>query len=213
MTKIVNFSNILVFIALCMTATNLNAQIRGSKTDEKFANTTVVYKETGAIDAQVLAQLEATMGMGDVVRITTAPPKPQEKALEPIKVETTAFDQPAPRPVPVMMASTVGVPVIPTTEPVPAEVESAIDTPSVTLDEKTPPVITENPVAKTKVVAPVQTTKAKSVTTTTNKNTSAKRSTTGKTYKGHHQSKRSFKVFDFKGFKKRGKGKYGCYRF
>ncbi len=213
MTKIVNFSNILVIIALSMATTSLQAQIKGSKTDEKFGNATVIYKETGAIDTQILAQLEATMGMGDEVRITVAPPKPQEKALAPIKVETTAFDQPAPRPMPVMTASTTDVPVL---SPIPSAISDdavAIDSPMVSLDDKTPQAtVATNPVAATKVTAPTVAVKNKVAATTTKAN-QAKRATTGKTYNNHHKSRFSFKLFSFKGFKKHGKMKYGCYRF
>lgn len=59
-------------------AASINAQspIKGAATDEKFANTTVVYKDSNATDLDVLSQMDNSIGMGDVVRITVAPPKP-----------------------------------------------------------------------------------------------------------------------------------------
>ena len=58
------------------TALGLNAQITSTHTDEKFGYTTVVYKEKAASDADVLSALDNSIGMGDVIRITVAPPKP-----------------------------------------------------------------------------------------------------------------------------------------
>lgn len=54
----------------------LNAQIQSTHTDEKFGYTTVVYKDKAATDKDVLSALDNSIGMGDVVRVTVAPPKP-----------------------------------------------------------------------------------------------------------------------------------------
>jgi len=50
--------------------------IQSTVTDEKFANTTIVYKKGDANDAEILSQLNNSYGMSDVVRIAVAPPKP-----------------------------------------------------------------------------------------------------------------------------------------
>ncbi len=51
-----------------------NTSVKGTKTDKVFANTTEIYKSKTASDAQVLAELESDYGIGDVVRISDAPP-------------------------------------------------------------------------------------------------------------------------------------------
>lgn len=57
----------------------LNAQTTKpleTSTDEKYSNTTIVYRnDKNASDAVILAQIEKEYGMGDVVRIAEAPPK------------------------------------------------------------------------------------------------------------------------------------------
>ncbi len=50
--------------------------VKGSKTDNNYANTTEINKTKGASDAQVLAELEGDYGIGDVVRIVITTPKP-----------------------------------------------------------------------------------------------------------------------------------------
>ena len=67
----------LAFIAV---TGSLNAQTTKpleTRTDEKYGNTTVVYRnDKGTSDAVILSQIEKEYGMGDVVRIAEAPPKP-----------------------------------------------------------------------------------------------------------------------------------------
>ena len=65
----------MLFSTLLFTVLGLNAQIESTHTDEKFGYTTVVYKDKAATDKEVLAALESSIGMGDVIRVTTAPPK------------------------------------------------------------------------------------------------------------------------------------------
>jgi hypothetical protein len=50
--------------------------IKGTKTDNSYANTTEVSKTKGASDAQVLSEIEGDYGIGDVVRIVITTPKP-----------------------------------------------------------------------------------------------------------------------------------------
>lgn len=71
-------------------ATVLPAQsVKEIVTDEKYANTTIVYKHANstATDAEILNQLNSSYGMGDVVRIAVAPPKPAPIAVP--KIEKT----------------------------------------------------------------------------------------------------------------------------
>lgn len=83
-----------IALALTLSAASLQAQspvVAGSITDEKFANTTIVFKkDSNANDAQVLSALESDMGIGDVVRITVAPPKPTVKAASALPANTSS---------------------------------------------------------------------------------------------------------------------------
>lgn len=65
-------------LALLLSGAEAFAQknIQSTATDEKFANTTIVYKKGDANDAEILSQLNNSYGMSDVVRIAVAPPKP-----------------------------------------------------------------------------------------------------------------------------------------
>ena len=68
---------ILLLYLLSLNTSILSAQttsVKGTKTDKVFANTTEIYKSKSASDAQVLAELESDYGIGDVVRISDAPP-------------------------------------------------------------------------------------------------------------------------------------------
>ncbi len=72
-----NFKNLFA-LALLFTATAVSAQnkIHSTQTDEKHGNTTVVFtKDTNYNDADILAQLDDSYGIGDVVRIAVAEPK------------------------------------------------------------------------------------------------------------------------------------------
>lgn len=82
---------------LIAVATTLNAQkpIKGTATDENYAYTTVVYKDSSATDQQVLEQMDENLGIGDVVRITVAPPKP--KPAPAVQASPQASVMPAPR--------------------------------------------------------------------------------------------------------------------
>jgi hypothetical protein len=66
----------LLFATFLASAIGVNAQIKSTHTDEKYAYTTVVYKDKAATDAEVLKALDSSIGMGDVVRVAIAPPKP-----------------------------------------------------------------------------------------------------------------------------------------
>jgi hypothetical protein len=50
--------------------------VKGTKTDNNYANTTEINKTKGSSDAQVLAEIEGDYGIGDVVRIVITTPKP-----------------------------------------------------------------------------------------------------------------------------------------
>jgi hypothetical protein len=64
----------------------LAAQKPGSHTDEKFANTTVVYRDSVSSDMEMLKRLDSDFSMGDVVRFDEAPPRPAPSAPLPAKL-------------------------------------------------------------------------------------------------------------------------------
>lgn len=75
MNTILNLKNrftlLFVFAAAALMAQN---EIQYTQTDEKHGNTTVVYtKDTNYKDMDILAQLDDSYGVGDVVRIAVAP--------------------------------------------------------------------------------------------------------------------------------------------
>lgn len=82
---------IITLFALTLAAVNVQAQkasktaaakqqpenkVAYTETDGKFGNTTIVYTKGVAKDADVLNEMNKSFGMGDVVRIAVAPPKP-----------------------------------------------------------------------------------------------------------------------------------------
>ena len=68
----------LAFVALFGNANAQTAKPLETRTDEKYSNTTIVYRnDKNASDAVILSQIEKEYGMGDVVRIAEAPPKPK----------------------------------------------------------------------------------------------------------------------------------------
>ena len=101
--------------ALLLAATQLSAQnIKETVTDEKYANTTIVYKKGNANDAEILGQLNGSYGMSDVVRIAVAPPKPAAIPVAKIEKPTATATVHSVRP------NAVAAPKMPTTQPVAA---------------------------------------------------------------------------------------------
>lgn len=66
----------LLLATLMAASFGLNAQIESTHTDVKYGYTTVVYKDKAASDTDVLSALDNSIGIGDVIRVTVAPPKP-----------------------------------------------------------------------------------------------------------------------------------------
>jgi hypothetical protein len=75
-----NYSKLLslsVFILYTFDVKSQKTAVVGTETDSNFYNTTVVYKSEAATDMEALLSLNNNIGLGEVVRITTAPPKPK----------------------------------------------------------------------------------------------------------------------------------------
>lgn len=103
----------LIATALLLASTTLSAQnIKETVTDEKYANTTIVYKKGNANDAEILSQLNDSYGMSDVVRIAVAPPKPAVAPVTKIERPSTATTLHNVKP------NALAAPKLPTTQPV-----------------------------------------------------------------------------------------------
>lgn len=87
-----------MFILAASATLSAQNPIKGASTDENYANTTVVYKDSTASDLDVLSRMDNSIGMGDVVRITVAPPKPAAApsvAVKPTAAPTVGVKTPA----------------------------------------------------------------------------------------------------------------------
>ncbi|MBL7828801.1 MAG: hypothetical protein JNJ57_19350 [Saprospiraceae bacterium] len=198
--------------ALIALAFGLNAQVKSTQTDEKYANTTVVYKDKAANDQDVLNTLGSEYGMGDVIRVTVAPPKPAAApVIDKSKGQDVWLGKPKTQDVRNLTASNANQPVLnvkpaaPAVSPAvaPKAVQQAVKnsaTPSpVAVETATP----ETPKTEEAVsAAPVSTMKAK---------TASGASKSGKAYK--KPGKKSGKGYGKTKSRKHGKQRYGCARF
>lgn len=73
-------ANTAVLALAAQLAVQAQTPIESTHVDEKFAYTTVVYKNKAADDQAVLQSLDSSFGIGDVVRVTLAPPPPPKPA-------------------------------------------------------------------------------------------------------------------------------------
>jgi hypothetical protein len=198
-----------------------------TQTDKNFANTTEIYKMGAASDTQVLAEIDGNFGLGDVVRITIAPPKPEPKApTAEVKANVSlntknadlAVVETATRPTTKMVVQTKSLPV-----------------PNATLEPKTvsTPVVEKQEAAmETNPNLTNETSTKGSIKTKQNQgdisleskiaqrnNRTAKASNSLKSVKSSKsRSKKTFSLFSFRSFKNNkvrsgGGSKFGCYRF
>ncbi len=208
----------LLFSSLLATACGLNAQITSTHTDNKYNYTTVVYKDTAVSDKAVLAALENSMGMGDVVRVTVAPPKP---AVVPTTDRSKGEDtwlKPVKAPINTMTAGTTPMLMNDIPTKAPAVAPKPTVAPKVVPATQTKPVAAANASTLEKkavnvpkpVVAPAQQqTEQVVVTPKTSKTTSAVAS---KNSKSANKSLKKGGVFKMKS-RKKGKQRYGCPKF
>jgi hypothetical protein len=203
--------SLLIALVTLATAVKISGQIAGSEVDQNFGNTTIVYRDSAANDAQVLDQLYDQMGMSDVIRIVDAPKKStkavapkqtaQHAATKPL-LETPAFDPEPNTPSVTLVASLDGQ-------------QSLTNAPQARKDSQNWLKATRQEIAPVppaaKVVPSVP--KASQIKATGTKVASAKSvKKTGKLYKPSKQSKlgRWFKTHRVS---LSSKSKYGCYRF
>ena len=171
--------------------------VKGTKTDKVFANTTEIYKSKAASDAQVLAELESDYGIGDVVRISDAPPV---STTVPLSRTTSIQSEKKPLPsIPkTLSANNTATPI----ENMPiANKETASKTASAPIPQNTNQSTVER---KSKAYSPP----------------SVKSSKSNKSYKNTSSSSKKFLFFFKKTSKKSSKrtklkdnNKFGCYKF
>lgn len=94
MNTFMKFVPVLTFISAFCFAQMAFAQnpVQATHVDEKFANTTVVYKSTAASDKEVLESIENDFGIGDVIRVTVAPPQTAKVDGDPASAPVHADD-------------------------------------------------------------------------------------------------------------------------
>ncbi|MFN0033545.1 MAG: hypothetical protein ACKVUS_00675 [Saprospiraceae bacterium] len=244
MNYLSNFSKHFAIPAAFVLAVNFNAKaqspVESTHVDEKYAYTTVVYKTTAATDKDVLSALENDFSIGDVVRVTLAPP-PAPPA-PPAPISAIAASEPvyadknkgednwlpaATKPAPPTLTVSAVAPVVaaPKTavknmeaSPKPIPVGAKAVTLKPTVVAKT--VATQLPTEAPKLApVPVQNQKTEIVSApVASKSTSvkAKSSTSGKSVKAHKSVKKSGKKSGHKmklKNRKHGKQGYGCPKF
>ena len=225
------FSKFFAIPAAFVLAASISAQaqnpVESTHIDEKYAYTTVVYKSTAATDKDVLSSLENDFSIGDVVRVTLAPPPAPIAASEPVYADKSkgedAWLPGATKAVQNLTASANFTAAPKTsinsiaTAPKPAQIAGKVATPK--------PVIVAKTIAatvpeedKTVTAVPVQSQKEKTTAlpTTSSVGTKLKSSASGKSAKVHKSSKKS----DKKGTQKKkltnrkqGKQRYACPKF
>jgi hypothetical protein len=216
MTLISNLHTSLLLLLFVAFTAQLKAQIKGSVTDEKYGNTTVIYKDSNANDAQVLAQLEASMGMGDVVRITLAPPKPQVKAADKLSSPKPVVAPSAKAPTFISGTDVRATESIPVPKAVVIKVDTQHSRPVTASTERVAAAPVQVAVVQEKNAVVPQGGKNVTIGKTNSGKTlhsATKSSKTGKLYKHKRKKSLSFRLFDKPIFKKKSKSKYGCYKF
>ena len=192
-----------------------NAQITSQHTDDKYNFTTVVYKDKAASDDEVLAALNNSVGMGDVIRVTVAPPKPPVAPMIDVSKGEDVWLTARSKPSVTLSASTSTMPAV----AVASSVESAQN------QEFAAPVINEIPEATPVAVVAVENTHAVTeaqeqkleevkTTSTSSKQTTARSAKKVKSSKRFYKPSRKVKKRSFKlKLGKKGKLRYGCPTF
>lgn len=233
MNSLSNFNKHFVILAAFSLTSGITAQaqnpVESTHVDEKYAYTTVVYKKTAAADKDVLSSLENDFSIGDVVRVTVAPPAQPSPvaASEPVYIDkskgedtwlshsakSTGNLSPASN---LSAAPKTGINTIAASpKPVPVAAKTAKPKPVATTE--TPKAMVTEQVKSTPVTE--QTIAALPVTptvSTSNTTLKVKASSAGKSAKAHKSVKKSGKKagynMKFKN-RKHGKQRYACPKF
>lgn len=202
----INFKQYIVLAAMIAAGTHTQAQkaendVQGLATDENYNNTTIVYKREAANDLEVLAKMGGGFGMGDVVRVTVAPPKPapteslntapkvvsaSKPALPTVQTTATKPQEIVAKPIEAPVQKTVA----PATTPAALVVTNVISQPA----PETKQVVAKTATAPKQTAAVKLTPAPKKATTTTG--SKAQKKGTKKQY--HAKRHNGFKLFDHK---------------
>lgn len=238
MNSISNFGKHFAISTAFVLAINFAAQaqspVESTHIDEKYAYTTVVYKNKAANDKDVLSSLENDFGIGDVVRVTLAPPPPPPTPLsaiaasEPVYADKNKGEDtwlPAARKPTSAVLTASTTPTTPTSKtaaksiavspkPVPIETKALTPMPVVVAKTATPEVPKPTKTVAPAPVVPKVESEAAPVAQKTSVKT--KSSTSGKSVKAHKSVKKSGKKSNHKTkfkHRKRGKQRYACPKF
>jgi hypothetical protein len=213
-----NILKITTILTLCLISISAQAQnakaVKGTATDKTFGNTTQIYRGENATDTQILDQVSSDYGIGDVVRITDAPP-PTPTA--PVLTTKSVAIPEGSKPMPVPPKPRLDIPEY--------SEEDNIETPQPVAQKNTvntEGVPTLNTTTTTNVPKQnVNTTKQKTATSSSNtkKSTTAK-SSTGRTISSSKLTRGKRFLFFFKKKNRKTmkvggskKSKYECYKF
>ncbi len=212
-------NNVLPLVAVLF-ATNLLAQSKvvATQTDDKFAQTTVVYKNEGGIDAEVLAQLEGSYGISDVVRIAVGTPQPKSVTV-PLTAPVHAFIVPT---TPAVLVNDLLTRHLVASDDIAVVLADSRSTTAAETLAFTPPV--NNLLADVTSVhtlpdnnsfSPQYQENVRVVTTSTFAKTykTTPKVTTSKSVKKSRTAVKKSTPAQVKKFRKKGKQRYGCFRF
>ncbi len=226
MNSLSNLSKHLTIPAAFVLAAHFNAlaqsPVESTHVDEKYAYTTVVYKNTAATDKDVLSSLENSFSIGDVVRVTLAPPPTPIAASEPVyadhrkdenewmptsaRISDNLTASAKINPVPKTVVNTIPI------SPKPTPIASKTVALKPVVATKTTEVVPE----QAKNIAPVQGQKVEAAPLNTSSETraKAKTSSTGKSAKAHKSGKKPAKKSGLKmKNRKHNKQRYSCPKF
>ena len=222
-------TNLLLLISYSFSLSAQTASVvTDTKTDKQYANTTEIYKSEKATDSEVLAEIENNFGLGDVVRIAIAPPKPKlqnvpkNNSTIPVKnTDIALVSSPKKRTeviyIELKTTPSVTKPIEPNVTAIP--VAEKVNTPVATT---TPETLVTETIENKEVIAPSTITAVENNTVVKTNRTlksanSVKNVKSTKSVKA--SSKKSFSLFNnfslksTKHVKSKGGKKYGCYRF
>lgn len=105
--------------------------VKGTKTDKTYANTTEIHKTEKATDDQVLAEVYDEYGLGDVIRISNAPPP---TVVLPLSAFPSVIVSTKPNTISIILITTQPKPPSPVSVSTPALVDS--EKPTISTTEK-----------------------------------------------------------------------------
>ncbi|MFN0176857.1 MAG: hypothetical protein ACKVU0_19605, partial [Saprospiraceae bacterium] len=221
------FSIAAAFVLTASISVQAQNPVESTHIDEKYAYTTVVYKNTAATDKDVLSSLEKDFGIGDVVRVTLAPPPTPIAASEPVYADKRKGEDvwmPGSTKAVQNLTASANFTAAPKTSinsiataPKPAQIAAKVAAPKPVIVAKTiAATVPEEGKTVTAVPDQGQKENASALPTTSSTGTKIKSSASGKSAKAHKSSRKSDKKGSQKKKlknRKQGKQRYSCPKF